>query len=473
MRNSRDSYENVRVLVAIANYGEGNRAHLQTVITSYLEMPVKVKIVVLSDRPKDLGKDIEVLVGLPSPNPWSLPFAHRMLFRKRLAEHDWFIYSEDDTLMPWASLNAFIAANDVMLDSEIPGFLRKEIGTDGKVFFSTCHSHFRWVPASVRERGGELWACYTNEHSACFVASRKQLEKAIDSGGFPIAPHEGRYDMLCTAANDIYTGCGMERIICLGRITEFALHHLPNKYVGKMGLPANELAWQVEALRRIHAGELPKHEMLDPESKYPGGYGSKRLREEVDPVLVNLIKSVRGYLLVWGAGDGYFEQSFCGPNRKVGVVALNSVMAECCSRRGLEVVGMGSLPSLAPDVNADALVLVDILQLVSSPVELLAELRNCLKVKGDLIIRVPNFRDIRMMKRRWEKPGFRLPPTREATGVNAFTCDQLISMLHETGFNQVEVKNPVIDRFHQLNQLTFGLIATKLAPFYYVVASKC
>ncbi|MGQ9690928.1 MAG: class I SAM-dependent methyltransferase [Thermoproteota archaeon] len=462
-----------KVLVAIANYGEGNRNYLQHLIDEYRKMPINCDIVILSDRPKDFDSGVEVLVGLPTSNPWSLPFSHRKLFRQKLDEYDWFIYSEDDTLMTWPSLKACMSANDVLLDSEIPGFMRKEIGPDGQIFFSTCHSHFRWIPGSVRERGGELWAYYTNEHSACFVISRKQLKKAIDSGGFSIEPHEGRYDMLCTASTDIYTRCGMERIICLDRISEFTLHHLPNKYVGKMGLPANEMAWQLEALKRIHAGELPKEEMLNPESNYPFGYGSKKLREEPDPILLDIIKSLKGYLLVWGAGDGYLEQSFLDSSRKVGVVALNSVMAQCCSHRGLEVIGMGSLRSLTSDIKADTLVTVDILQLVSSPVECLAQLRNWLKLKGVLIIRVPNFRDIRMMKRRWEKPGFRLPLTKEATGVNAFTCNQLISMLHQTGFNHVEIKQIVKGRFYHLNQITLGLLASKLVPFYYVVAKKC
>lgn len=64
------------ILVAIANYGTGNRQHLERLISAYRAMRARVDIVVLSNIPKDLGTGVEVRVGLPSPNPWSLPFAH-------------------------------------------------------------------------------------------------------------------------------------------------------------------------------------------------------------------------------------------------------------------------------------------------------------------------------------------------------------------------------------------------------------
>jgi len=76
--------------------------------------------------------------------------------------------------------------------------------------------------------------------------------------GFLPNPMRKRFDMLCSAATDIYTGLWMERLLCLDRVPDFALAHLPNKYTSRMGLPAVEMEWQLDALRKIHADELPK-----------------------------------------------------------------------------------------------------------------------------------------------------------------------------------------------------------------------
>ena len=462
----------MRVLVAIANYGTGNRQYLESVLDAYRLMPIDVKIVVLSDRPKDLGEDIEVRVGLPSKNPWSLPFAHRSLFRERLNDYDWFVYSEDDTLLNYHNLTAVVEASKLLGKTEIAGFLRTEKSVDGNIYYSSCHSHFRWFPGSVRERTGHLWAAYSNEHAACFVASREQLTDAIHSGGFPLAPHEGRYDMLVSAATDIYSQCGMERLLCLDRLDDFTLPHLPNKYIGRMGLPCNEMDWQLDALRKIYRGESTEEEMCDPETKFPGSYGSKHFREEPDPFLQSMVDPIKGLVVVWGAGDGLFEQGFVRPGRRVGVVAFNAVMAECCKRRGIDVLGIARLAPGTARVTADALILADVLHLVRDPHELLMQVQGTLKSSGTLLIRVPNFRNISMIKRRWKNPAFRLPLIPETTGAFAFTEGQLTKLLQRSGYTTIDCRALVTDRLERINKLTFGFFSSNLSQFLYIIAKK-
>ncbi len=67
----------MKILVAIANYGTKNMPCLNTVINEYQSMSYDMDIIVLSNIPKELGRDIEVIVGLPSKAPWSLPFGHK------------------------------------------------------------------------------------------------------------------------------------------------------------------------------------------------------------------------------------------------------------------------------------------------------------------------------------------------------------------------------------------------------------
>ena len=189
--------------------------------------------------------------GLPNKNPWSLPFAHKTLFAERADKYDLFIYSEDDILITEGNLRAFLDVTKVLRQDEIAGYLRIERGANGEESYPDIHENFHWDPTSVRSRGCYTLAHLTNEHAACYVLTRAQLRMAIQSGGFLVDPHEEKYDLLCTAATDPYTQCGLKKLIPVSHMDDFTVHHLSNKYVGRVGIPAAELTDQAEALMRI------------------------------------------------------------------------------------------------------------------------------------------------------------------------------------------------------------------------------
>jgi hypothetical protein len=83
--------------------------------------------VVLSNIPKEFGPHVEVIVGLPTKGPWSLPFGHKKIFTERLEDYDLFIYSEDDTLITWKNIESFLQLTKVLPGSDISGFLRYEL----------------------------------------------------------------------------------------------------------------------------------------------------------------------------------------------------------------------------------------------------------------------------------------------------------------------------------------------------------
>ena len=68
------------LLVGIASYGEKNLHYLRKIIGIYQDLPYDVDIVVFSEAPKELDSRVKVVVGLPSRNSWSLPFAHKRYF---------------------------------------------------------------------------------------------------------------------------------------------------------------------------------------------------------------------------------------------------------------------------------------------------------------------------------------------------------------------------------------------------------
>ena len=242
----------MRVLAVIASYGSGNDCYLARLVEEYQSMSFDVDVIVLSNLQKHVAPRVNVIrVDLRSVDPWTLPFSHKWIFAERLNEYDLFIYSEDDTLISEANLRAFLDASAVLRDDEVAGFFRFERDSEGMLNYPEVHGHFHWDLASARLRGEDTFAFFTNEHSACYVLTRKHLRAAIDSGGFLRPPYSGKYDLLWTAGDGpagIHR-CGLKKLICISAVDKFLVHHLPNKYCGtKFGINDADFRRQLEVL---------------------------------------------------------------------------------------------------------------------------------------------------------------------------------------------------------------------------------
>lgn len=383
----------MRVLVAIANYGVKNRAHLEKLLEEYRSMPYDVDVVVLSDLPKALGPDVEVAVGLPDKDPWSLPFAHKKIFADRVDDYDVFIYSEDDTLIRQQHIDAFLEVTRVLPADRIAGFLRYEQDGEGRRYCSTIHSSYHWVPGSVESFGPYTFARFTNDHSACYLLTREQLRRAIASGGFLVAPHQGRYDLLCTAATDPYTQCGFVKMICISRIEDFLLHHLPNQYLGRMGLPYDEMRAQISVLHRGLENREDGEELLPSPKGLSTGRWNKMYYEQARQDVLAALPGEMKQVLSVGCGAGATEAALIERGARVVGIPLDAVVAESARMKGVEVTPpqWGRAFDLLNGRRFDGILLVDVLQYLQDPVALLA---RCARLTGDngrLVIAVPNF----------------------------------------------------------------------------------
>src|SRR4029077_9551511 len=138
----------------------------------YHGMPFDVDLVVLSEAPKSLGPNVEVIVGLPSRNPWTLPFAHKAIFAERADRYDLFVYSEDDIWATEANIRAFLTATPELELNEIAGFMRYEIDGSGNWLLAEPWGHYHWKPESVRQRGAYTVAEFTNEHAGFYILTQ-------------------------------------------------------------------------------------------------------------------------------------------------------------------------------------------------------------------------------------------------------------------------------------------------------------
>ena len=465
----------MNILVAIANYGDKNMAFLNTIIREYQSMPYHVDIVVMSNIPKTLGPGVEVKVGLPTKDPWSLPFGHKKLFAERSKEYDLFIYSEDDTLIRENNIRAFMDVTHILPEQEIAGFVRYEVDTSGNKYYSTVHSHFHWVPDSAKAIGGYTFARFTNDHSACYLLTQKQLKKAIDSGGFLVAPHSERYDLLVTAATDPYTQCGFSKVICISRLQDFEIHHMPDVYIGKLGLSDSEFQRQIEALLK-HAADAGHEGTLFPTAtRLKQERWSKSYYEKNRGDITALIPRHAVEVLSVGCGWGATEEALVHKGHKVVAIPLDAIIGASAQAKGVEVT--------CPDFERaydelsgrsfDCMVFSDVLQYLHDPVKILSRYADLLTEEGFMVISVPNFQHI-MVRRQLASEGI------SSGDANAF--DRLGIHLTSKGMLQKWMKqsNLKVDRLipgfrgrgEKLAPVTPGILRKLIASHYIVVARR-
>ncbi|MFC1889606.1 class I SAM-dependent methyltransferase [Thermodesulfobacteriota bacterium] len=454
----------MKILAAIANHGTSNRKYLDTLLSEYRSMSFDVHVAILSNIEKNLGSNVEVVVGLPSEDPWSLPFAYKKLFAERAEDYDLFIYSEDDTLITEKNITAFLDVTPSLAESEIAGFLRYEKDSNGAMFISSANNRFHWDPESVRQRGDLVFAHFSNHHSASFILTRDHLRRAIESGGFLVEPHSEHYDLLVTAATDPYTQCGFEKLICLSRIDDFLLPHLPNKYIGKMGLEYSQFLRQLEALHAIDRGELPKDRLFETATKVRHRLWSKSYYEPAREDMLGLVpKTIRSALSL-GCGWGATEQKLQQRGVKVTAVPLDSVIAPCAELRGIELIH-GTFQNALKQLSGrkfDCLFLSDVMHLVEHPDRLLSTYVQLLAPGGIVVAGIPNFNKTRFhLKRLLRKTEDTRPSDYEGTGVHAATTEDVKRWLESAGMRIEKIVYTVPERFRPAVHLLPG-IANKI-----------
>jgi 2-polyprenyl-3-methyl-5-hydroxy-6-metoxy-1,4-benzoquinol methylase len=395
--------QQLRVLVAISSYGVSNDQHLMRLLDEYRAMPYSMDIVVFSNITKNLGPDVTVVVGLPTKDPWSLPFAHKQLFVDRSKNYDLFVYSEDDTLITRNHVDAFLRVSAVLADDEVAGFLRFEKTEDGGITYPDVHWNYHWDIRSVCSKGGYSFAFFTNEHAACYILTRAQLHHAINSGGFLVRPHQERYGLPESAATDPYTRCGFTKLICISHLNDFLIHHLPNKYVGRLGLDAARFDCQIQALLKIASGGNAPAPLLDRHSEFKASQFGKNYYEPIRNDLVGLIPAGARAVLSIGCGWGATEERLAQSGRRVVAVPLDAIISACAKTGKVEIVqgDLNMARSRLSGEKFDCLLISNVLHLVQNPGDLLVALAPLLSDEAIVITAIPNLLSVPVLWRKW------------------------------------------------------------------------
>jgi 2-polyprenyl-3-methyl-5-hydroxy-6-metoxy-1,4-benzoquinol methylase len=400
----------MRILVAIANYGTKNIQYAKKLIQEYQSMPFMVKIYVLSEAPKSYGDGVTVIVGLPSKDPWSLPFGHKKIFSEHIDEYDLFIYTEDDTLIREENVTAFVNATEKIDNNYVAGFMRYELYPDGRRNYPDMHGPYHWVSNSVKKSNSYTVARFSNDHSACYMLTQDQLRRAIASGGYLVAPYQGRYDLICSAGTDPYTQCGFTRVICISHLGDFELHHLSDVYLGRVGLDDDKYKLQIEALSEILNQKRDCEELFKTEKPLATAKWDKIYYEASRHDILRLIpdnaKNVLSVGCGWGATEGVLLEKGC----KVAAIPLDSIIGRLAEARGIRVLppNFERAFEILNGQSFDVVLISDVLQHVSNPIEVLRRVGSLLKKNGIIVGSVPNlnlFRRLgaRLVRKKWAR----------------------------------------------------------------------
>lgn len=395
----------MKILTVIANYGTKNERYLSQLLTAYRSMTHHVDIVVLSNVLKNFGVDVEVKVGLPDPDPWSLPFGHKTLMAERKDDYDLFIYCEDDTLITEENIAAFLDVTRWLNEDEIAGFLRYEIGPDGQKYCSTVHGSYFWDPRSIRRRGPYILAHYTNVHSGGFILTASQLKKCLDSGGFEKGVRKGRYDMLCTAATDPYTQCGIQKLVPISHLNQFVLAHLPNVYLGRIGVRIEELSPQINKMLQIAENGSTGQMLFETVTGLDTTEFDKQYFEPCRRELVEFTTPHVGTVLSVGCGWGKTEFALQEKGKRVTAVPLDELARASIEDKGIETTppSFEAAFRILGSRRFDCIIVHEVLEHLSAPQGLISRLSSYLSPGGQILISLRHYLNASYLKRRWRK----------------------------------------------------------------------
>lgn len=383
----------MRLLVTISSFGIRHDAYLRRLVDEYMSMSFLVDIVVLSNIDKPVPQGVELITGLPSRDPWSLPFAHKAILADRVGAYDLFIYSEDDILVKQSNIEAFLRVAKELKEDEVPGFLRYENLQDGTISYCDVHSHFHWDPGSVVRRGEYTLGFFSNEHAAFYLLRQDQLRRAVNSGGFLVPPHHGKYELAETASTDPYTQCGMKKLICISHLQEFKLHHLPDKYIGtRMTTHESAVRKQLEVLSSLDEKGYSACSLIQAETSLLHGFLSKNYYEGVCPDVVREVPVSAQRILSLGCGSGEMEKWLAKRGAQVTAVCLDPVIAACAQEEGVEIL-WGDWKSVEENLAGrrlyDCLLISNLLHLVENPGDIL-RFGEYVKRGGICVVQSPN-----------------------------------------------------------------------------------
>jgi 2-polyprenyl-3-methyl-5-hydroxy-6-metoxy-1,4-benzoquinol methylase len=457
----------MKILIAIASYGEKNDDYLNTLLQSLREIPYEKDIIVQSNIEKNLGDDIQCLVGLPNADPRSLVFAHRQLFIDNLNNYDLFLYTENDILITQQNIEAFLDISKMLPENQVLGFVRYEVNQKNEILLTDIHYNYHWIAKSVQYIQSKIFTQFNNKHSACYLLTQSQLSTAIKSGNYDNFPRiSGAGGILEAASADPFIDCGLEKVICLSDIEHFLVQHLPNNYIDKWGLNMKQLKPQIEAMKKIVNGELVNTSLLADQTKLLIRGFDKKYLNNCDQDVLKKIGSGHRKILSVGCGDGSTEAKLVKMGHDVTAIPLDSIIATLAKEQGIEVITPDMERSLN-DLSSrkfDYILFLETLHYITETEIFLQKFLDILEKNGIIIATFMNISSDRYCQL------INSDMVNFAIAQNRNKCDSINDKFEFSGFNFINDPNIITNWFTQASLNVSQVIYYPLSWKRYLVS---
>ena len=231
-------YEGVlKVISAINNYDKSMFHEIMVVVNMNMENTYDKKL--LEDVAKmDLEEGVVVKIdkSIPPHHPFYLTTVHRKQIEECVEDYDWFLYTEDDNLVPFETMKQIVTSMEPIYEKTgyLIGPTRMVFDKDKNVFYSDIQKSSRREDViKVFDGDDGYGSCYiikpTNTYSGCWMYPKNIMKEFIVSleWQIPNQKHMIREKMAWGFKKD-------KRMILLGSLNGFPIKP-KNSFVYHLG----------------------------------------------------------------------------------------------------------------------------------------------------------------------------------------------------------------------------------------------
>lgn len=165
----------MKILVCIASHDCKNRlAYLLPVLNNLKSYPEKVDIII------DTNDSIDIEgVSVYNHNllhPYHLTWCHRKHIKDNLLLYDWFVYQEDDMLIPYENFHNYTENFNLLWDKYVPSFVRIE-KYNNKEYITDVTSHHK--KSDIICLHDKKWIHLSNPYHAFWIMPKQAIINTI------------------------------------------------------------------------------------------------------------------------------------------------------------------------------------------------------------------------------------------------------------------------------------------------------
>jgi hypothetical protein len=245
MENYQDKIPG-KILIHIPfHYVEDRRKYLEQLLDNFKTYKFTEVNIVIDTNSEDTKKlisvplffnngKIEYVVHKNLEDPFLLTWQHRGEMLSKIDDYDFFMYVEDDILVPWKVVSCWFEDTlNIYPEGHVRGFLRVEKNTDGDLVATDIIERF--APRPIKIIGNKKYFAPPRPYHAFWIYTKEQMMEFIYLKSWKDGNHEKWGIRERAAAGMMWDEQNKCRILIpLGEknnvLEETLVYHLPNSY---------------------------------------------------------------------------------------------------------------------------------------------------------------------------------------------------------------------------------------------------